>query len=68
MTNQDLAAYGRKVEEERLGDRAVFLLHRIRVMEDHIKLSLMVIQEYRQEYDSIKEKRGHASQTNLFAQ
>lgn len=69
MTNQDLAAYGRKLEEERLGDRAVFLLHRIRVIEDDMKMKLTAVQALRKEYDVIQEKRGLASQTKLaFAQ
>lgn len=68
IRNADMAAYGRQLEEERLGDRAVFLLHRIRVIEDSMKESLTVVQQLRREYDAIQEKRGLASQTRLFAQ
>lgn len=65
MTNKDLVAYGRKLEEERLSDRAVYLLHRIRVIEDEMKMRLVILQQLRQEYDEVKLKDAERRQTSI---
>lgn len=63
-----MQAYGRQLEQERLGDRAVYLLHRIRTIENDMKTKLLVIQQLRREYDELQEKRGLQNQTKLFSE
>lgn len=65
ITNKDLIAFGRKQEEDRLQDRCIYLLHRIRVMEDDMKFKLQVVQQLRVEYDDLKRRRGELSQLQL---
>lgn len=68
ITNRDLLKFGREQEEKRLGDRAVFLLHRIRVIDDDMKVKLETLQALRREYDDIKAKQAAWRQVELFDQ
>lgn len=61
-----MQAYGRELEEERLGDRAIFLLHRIRVIEADMKMKLETVQKLRREYDEIQVKRGLENQITIW--
>lgn len=54
MTNPEMAAYGRQLETERAEKRSVWLLHRMRTIEDDMKLKLETLRELRTEYDQLK--------------
>ena len=67
ITNKDLLAFGREQEEKRQADRCIYLLHRIRIIEDDMKVKLEVAGELRREYDKLMLQRGLKSQLNLLS-
>lgn len=66
ITNRDLQNFGRDAEEKEMADKAIFLLNRIRTIEQDIKAKNQIITQLRSEYDSLQERRKLKNQTRLF--